>query len=60
MCYKRLTRAMVDQDIAYLRPGQAYHVLQNADLLRRRTPLAPDPLRRPTPRSVPTKCGISI
>ena len=51
--YKRLTWAMVDQDIAYLRPGQVYQVLQHADLLRRRPPLAPDPLRRPTPPDRP-------
>jgi len=53
MGYKRLTWAMVDQDIAYLRPGQVYQVLQNADLLRRRPPLAPDPLRRPMPPDRP-------
>ncbi len=28
MGYKRLAWVMVDQDIAYLRPGQLYHVLQ--------------------------------
>ena len=28
MGYKRLTWDMVDQDIAYLRPGQVYQVLQ--------------------------------
>ncbi len=53
MGYKRLTWAMVDQDIAYLRPGQVYQVLQKADLLRRRPPLAPEPLRRPVPPDRP-------
>ena len=53
MGYKRLTWAMVDQDIAYLRPGQVYQVLQRANLLARRPPLAPDPLRRPAPPDRP-------
>lgn len=53
MGYKRLTWDMVDRDIAYLRPGQVYHVLQTVDLLARRPPLAPDPLRRPAPPDRP-------
>jgi putative transposase len=53
MGYKRLTWAMVDQGIACLRPGQVYHVLQRANLLARRPPLALDPLRRPTPPDHP-------
>ncbi len=53
MGYKRLTWAMVDQDVAYLRPRQVYQVLQTADLLRRRPPLALDPLRRPAPPDRP-------
>ena len=51
--YKRLTWDMVDRDIAYLRPGQVYQVLQTANLLARRPPLAPDPLRRPAPPDRP-------
>lgn len=53
MGYKRLTWAMIDQNIASLRPGQVYQVLQQADLLRRRPPVAPDPLRRPAPPDRP-------
>ena len=53
MGYKRLAWDMVDRDIAYLRPGQVYQVLQAADLLARRPPLAPDPLRRPAPPDRP-------
>jgi len=53
MGYKRLTWDMVDRDIAYLRPGQVYQVLQTANLLARRPPLAPDPLRRPAPPDRP-------
>ncbi len=53
MGYKRLTWAMVDQDVAYLRPGQVYQVLQQANLLARRPPLALDPLRRPVPPDRP-------
>ena len=53
MGYKRLTWAMVDQEIACLRPGQVYQVLQHAHLLARRPPLASDPLRRPTPPDRP-------
>jgi putative transposase len=49
MGYKRLAWDMVDRDLAYLRPGQVYQVLQAADLLARRPPLAPHPLRRPAP-----------
>lgn len=51
--YKRLTWDMVDRDIAYLRQSQVYQVLQKADLLARRPPLALDPLRRPTPPDRP-------
>jgi transposase-like protein len=53
MGYKRLTWAMVDQDIAYLRPGQVYQVLQRANLLARRPPLPPGPLQRPAPPDRP-------
>jgi transposase InsO family protein len=53
MGYKRLAWDMVDRDIAYLRPGQVYHVLQQANLLARRPPLALDPLRRPVPPERP-------
>jgi len=53
MGYKRLTWAMVDQDIACLRPGQVYQLLQRANLLARRPPLALDPLRRPVPPDRP-------
>lgn len=51
--YKRLTWAMVDQDVAYLRPGQVYQALQQANLLARRPPVVLDPLRRPTPPDRP-------
>lgn len=53
MGYKRLAWDMVDRDIACLRPGQVYQVLHAADLLARRPPLAPDPLRRPVPPDRP-------
>ena len=53
MGYKRLTWEMVDRDIAYLRPGQVYQVLQTANLLARRPPLALAPLRRPAPPDRP-------
>lgn len=38
MGYKRLTWDMIDRDIAYLRPGQVYQVLQSANLLARGPP----------------------
>jgi putative transposase len=44
--YKRLTWAMVDEDVAWLRPWQVYQVLATAGLLGRRQP-APEGLRRP-------------
>ena len=53
MGYKRLAWDMVDRDIAYLRPSQVYQVLQKANLLARRPPLALDPLRRPVPPDRP-------
>lgn len=53
MGYKRLAWDMVDRDIAYLRPGQVYQVLQEANLLARRPPLVLDPLRRPVPPDRP-------
>jgi transposase InsO family protein len=53
MGYKRLAWDMVDRDIACLRPSQVYQVLQKAALLRRRPPLALDPLRRPAPPDRP-------
>lgn len=53
MGYKRLTWDMVDRDIACLRQSQVYQVLQAADLLARRPPLALDPLRRPAPPNRP-------
>jgi len=53
MGYKRLTWDMVDRDIAYLRPHQVYQVLQKANLLARRPPVALDPLRRPAPPDRP-------
>lgn len=53
MGYKRLAWAMVDQDVVYLRPSQVYQVLQHANLLARRPPLALDPLRRPAPPERP-------
>jgi transposase InsO family protein len=53
MGYKRLAWDMVDRDIACLRPGQVYQVLQAANLVARRPPLAPDPLRRPAPPDRP-------
>ncbi len=53
MGYKRLTWDMIDRDIAYLRPSQVYQVLQSANLLARRPPLALDPLRRPLPPDRP-------
>jgi putative transposase len=53
MGYKRLAWDMVDRDLAYLRPGQVYQVLQAADLVARRPPFALDPLRRPAPPDRP-------
>ena len=50
---KRLTWDMIDRDIAYLRPSQVYQVLQSANVLARRPPPAPDPLRRPVPPDRP-------
>lgn len=44
--YKRLTWAMVDEDVAFLRPWMVHQVLTEADLLGRRRP-APEGLRRP-------------
>jgi putative transposase len=44
--YKRLTWAMVDEDVAWLRPWQVYQVLAAAGLLGRRQP-APEGLSRP-------------
>lgn len=45
--YKRLTRALVDENVAFLRPWMVYRVLAEAGLLGRRRP-APEGLRRPT------------
>lgn len=44
--YKRLTFAMIDQDVAYLRAWMVYNILAQADLLGRRAP-APELLTRP-------------
>lgn len=49
MGYKRLTWAMVDQDIAYLRPYQVYRVLREHQLLVRRPKPPEEALRRPPP-----------
>ena len=53
MGYKRLAWDMVDRDIAYLRPGQVYQVLREANLVARRPPVVLDPLRRPVPPDRP-------
>jgi len=47
MGYKRLTWQMVDEDVAYLRPYQAYRILSVHDLLCRRLMPAEEALRRP-------------
>ena len=44
--YKRLAWAMVDENVAFLRPWMVYQVLAKAGLLGRRRP-APEGLRRP-------------
>lgn len=44
--YKRLTWAMVDENVAFLRPWMVYQALAAAGLLGRRRP-APEGLRRP-------------
>ena len=44
--YKRLAWTMVDENVAFLRPGMVYAVLAEAQLLGRRQP-APTGLRRP-------------
>jgi transposase InsO family protein len=44
--YKRLAWTMVDENVAFLRPGMVYVVLAEAQLLGRRQP-APTGLRRP-------------
>jgi len=50
--YKRLTWAMVDEDIAYLRPWMVHQVLAEGHLLGRRRP-APQAWRRPAPADHP-------
>jgi len=50
--YKRLSWAMVDEDVAYLRPWMVYHILSEHTLLGRRSP-APEGLRRPAPADHP-------
>jgi len=47
MGYKRLTWAMVDEDVAYLRPWQVYDILGKHDLLCHTARPAPKPLKRP-------------
>jgi len=50
--YKRLAWAMVDENVAFLRPWMVYQVLAEAGLLGRRRP-APEGLRRPAPADHP-------
>jgi putative transposase len=50
--YKRLTWAMVDEDVVYLRPWMIYRILAEHTLLGRRRP-APEGLRRPAPADHP-------
>lgn len=50
--YKRLSWAMVDEDVACLRPWMVYHILAEHTLLGRRRP-APEGLRRPAPADHP-------
>jgi putative transposase len=53
MGYKRLAWAMVDQDVAYLRPSQVYRILIAQELIARRPlPLAAS-LHRPAPAQWP-------
>lgn len=47
MGYKRLTWQMVDEDVAYLRSYQVYHILKEHDLLCRRHVPQSEPLKRP-------------
>jgi transposase InsO family protein len=47
MGYKRLTWAMVYQDVAHLRPYQVYRILKTHDLLCRQRKPEPEALRRP-------------
>ena len=47
MGYKRLTWQMVDEDVVYLRPYQAYDTLRAHDLLCRRDAPKPEALKRP-------------
>jgi putative transposase len=47
MGYKRLTWLMIDQDVACLRPYQVYHILDEQDLLARRSKALPAALTRP-------------
>ena len=53
MGYKRLTWAMVDQDIACLRSYQVYRILTEHQLIVRRSPPLEQALRRPTPAQRP-------
>lgn len=53
MGYKRLTWAMVDQDIACLRPYQVYRVLTEQQLMARRPQSPAEALRRPPPAQRP-------
>jgi transposase InsO family protein len=47
MGYKRLAWAMVDADVAFLRPHQVYSVLRAHDLLRIQPGSPPEALKRP-------------
>jgi putative transposase len=45
--YKRLTWQMVDENAAYLRPYQVYHILKEHNLMCRQGTTSPEPLKRP-------------
>mgnify|MGYP007065672792 CR=1 FL=1 len=47
MGYKRLMWAIVDEDVAYLRPWQVYDILGKHDLLCHTARPVPKPLKRP-------------
>lgn len=45
--YKRLTWQMVDENAAYLRPYQVYHILKEHNLMCRQGTTSPERLKRP-------------
>lgn len=53
MGYKRLTWAMIDQDIACLRSYQVYRILREQQLITRRPPPLETALRKPAPAQRP-------